>query len=91
MDRVIPTSPEDREASLSDDGREPVERMAEEYLDRVRRGERPRVDEYVARLPERAEEIRELFSALLMVEDLKPQAGESTIRPSDGPDLRVIR
>src|SRR5262249_15134477 len=89
MDRVIPPTPEVPEASLSGDGREPVEQMADEFLGRVRRGERPRVDDYVARMPGRAEEIREPVSALLMVEDLKPQSGDLTLRPGSGPDLRM--
>ena len=58
----------------SGDERDPLERLAEEFLDRHRRGERPSVGEYVARHPERSEEIRELFSALIMVEGLKPEA-----------------
>ena len=87
----------------SDDGRDPVERLAEDYLDRLRRGERPSVESYVARHPEFAEPIRELFSALAMVEEVKPRtlddddrfAGHSHVRdgrPLDRlGDYRILR
>ncbi len=54
----------------SSDARNPVELLAEEFLDRRRRGERPTLREYVDRHPELAEEIRDLFPALLMMENL---------------------
>ena len=41
MDPAIPTPPQEWPAADPDDGREPVEEMAEEYLGRLRRGERP--------------------------------------------------
>lgn len=47
-------------AARSSSGRNPVERLAEEFLDRQRRGERPVLSEYTERFPEWAEEIREL-------------------------------
>ena len=50
--------------SASSDGRNPVEALAEEFLDRHRRGERPTVREYVDRHPSLADEIRDLFAAL---------------------------
>ena len=53
-----------------DEKRNPVEVLAEEFLDRKRRGERPTLGEYVERHPELADEIRDLFPALLMMEDL---------------------
>ena len=42
--------------------------LAEEFAQRYRRGERPSVEEYIARLPEMADEIREMFPALVEVE-----------------------
>ena len=42
--------------------REPVEQLAEEFLERYRRGERPALSEYIDRHPELADEIRELSS-----------------------------
>jgi serine/threonine protein kinase/WD40 repeat protein len=57
--------------------------LAEEFLDRLRRGERPLVSEYTARYPSQAEEIRQLLSALALVEDLKPR-GDMTADHADG-------
>ena len=52
--------------------RNPVERLAEEFLERQRRGEHPSLGEYTSRFPELADEIRDLFPALVMIEQLKP-------------------
>jgi serine/threonine protein kinase/WD40 repeat protein len=49
-----------------------VESLADEYLDRLRCGERPSIDEYANRFPALAGEIREFFPALKLVERLKP-------------------
>ena len=54
----------------SSEQRNPIELLAEEFLARKRRGEKPTLSEYVERHPELAGEIRDLFPALLMMEDL---------------------
>jgi eukaryotic-like serine/threonine-protein kinase len=54
--------------------RNPVEVLAEEFLERYRRGERPAVTEYVVKHPELSEEIREVFPALLAIEAASPHA-----------------
>ena len=64
--------------STSSDARNPVEALAEEFLDRKRRGEHPTLREYVERHPELAGEIRDLFPALLMMEDLGEDSGGTT-------------
>jgi WD40 repeat protein/serine/threonine protein kinase len=51
--------------------RDPFDRLAEEFADRLRRGEHPSVTEYVERYPDCAEAIRDLFPALLVMEQLK--------------------
>ena len=61
-----------------------VEALAEEFLDRQRRGERPTIEEYAARYPELAEEIRELLAAVAVVRDLKPGSRDAT-GSLDGP------
>jgi hypothetical protein len=48
----------------SADQRDPLEEVAERFLDRWRRGERPVLEEFLAHHPDRAEELRELLSSL---------------------------
>ena len=67
-------------------GRDPVEELAEEFLDRYRRGGRPSLSEYAARLPERAAEIRELFPFLLEMEDVRPASSSRSRCSATGPD-----
>jgi serine/threonine protein kinase/WD40 repeat protein len=67
--------------TASADSREPLECLAEEFAQRCRRGERPALTEYTARYPELADEIRELFPALVLME----QFG-SVAAPPTGPD-----
>ena len=55
---------------------DPVDELAEEYLRRRRRGERPTPAEYAARYPEHAARILELFPALELIEGLKPTPEE---------------
>jgi eukaryotic-like serine/threonine-protein kinase len=54
------------------DGDVTVMPLAEEFLERCRRGERPTIGEYCRQHPAHATEIREVFEALLMVEEFKP-------------------
>ena len=51
-----------------------LERLAEEFVERHRRGERPPLSEYTDRYPELADDIRDLFPALVQIEQLKPPA-----------------
>jgi len=44
--------------------------LAEEFLERYRKGERPPLLEYVERYPELADEIREVFPAMAMMEKI---------------------
>jgi WD40 repeat protein/serine/threonine protein kinase len=48
--------------------------LAEEFARRFRSGERPSLQEFVDRLPEMAEEIRELFPALVEIEQAEDEA-----------------
>ncbi len=55
--------------SISESGRyDLLDRLAEEFAARFRRGERPALKEYTDRYPELAEEIRELFPAMVQIE-----------------------
>jgi serine/threonine protein kinase len=55
-----------------------VEALVEEFLDRQQRGEHPTIEEYEARHPELAEELRELLEAVAVVRDLKPSSRDAT-------------
>ena len=56
--------------------RDPVEVLAEEFLERRRRGERPSLKEYTDRYPDMADDIREVFPALVVMDDIDPQSAE---------------
>src|SRR5262249_10115785 len=73
--------------SSSSDVRGPVELLADEFLLRLKGGEKPTIGEYCAKHPELAEEIRDVFEAVLMVEDLKP--GPDEVSGSYGDSVRV--
>jgi WD40 repeat protein/serine/threonine protein kinase len=65
--------------------------LAQEFVERYRRGERPSLDEYVARLPEMADEIREMFPALVQVEQVEEDARDEALQPPRAvPRLRQI-
>jgi hypothetical protein len=53
--------------ATSSGDRNPVERLAEAFAARLRRGERPALSEYTEKYPEYADQIRELFPALVMI------------------------
>jgi WD40 repeat protein/serine/threonine protein kinase len=71
-DRETGTPKEDFLMSGSVSGPDLLSQLAEEYLERYRRGERPAPTEYAARHPELADQIRELFPALVLMEDVRP-------------------
>jgi hypothetical protein len=58
--------------------RDSVERLAEAFLARYRRGERPDHSEYTERDLEHTAAIKKLFPALMKIEQPKPAAGEVT-------------
>src|SRR5260370_4240157 len=66
-------------------GRDPVEMLAEEFAERYRRGERPSLAEYTDRYPELADQIRELFPALVEMEQLG-----SLESPPTGPHIPPV-
>src|SRR5262245_42381326 len=73
--------------SSSSGERGPVELLADEFLARCKRGEKLTIQEYCDRRPDLADEIRDVFEALLMVEDLKP--GSSDVTDSPGESVKV--
>jgi WD40 repeat protein/serine/threonine protein kinase len=56
----------------------PLDQLAEEFVERYRRGERPALSEYISRRPELADQIRDLFPGLVLMEGIRPEAGEAT-------------
>jgi WD40 repeat protein/tetratricopeptide (TPR) repeat protein len=58
--------------------RDAVEVLAEEFVNRQRRGETPTVQEYLERYPHLASDIRDLFPALVKMEKVRPQTGDAT-------------
>jgi serine/threonine protein kinase/WD40 repeat protein/Flp pilus assembly protein TadD len=63
--------------------RDPLDQLAESFLERYRAGECPSLTEYTERYPELAEEIRELFPALVVMEKARPKGGESDNVPEE--------
>jgi serine/threonine protein kinase/WD40 repeat protein len=85
-----------------DESLDPLDEMAEEFLERLRRGQRPDITQFAARIPGQAAEVREFLSALMLVEGLKPRP-DATVdalwsrAPGIGPpidrlgDFRILR
>jgi serine/threonine protein kinase/WD40 repeat protein len=74
----------------------PFERLAEEFVARLRRGEDPSIAEYAERHPELADDVREFFPMLAMVERAKPASDDSTEparsrHPQQLGDYRILR
>ena len=66
----------------ADVDRDPVEQLAEEFLDRRRKGESVSIAEYAERHPDLASRISDLFPTLLLMEELRPSAtGRHTRQP----------
>ena len=79
----------------SNSERNPIDQLAEEFAERLRRGEHPALTDYVREYPELADEIRELFPALVMMEQFKPTSADApdatSRRPERIGDYRLLR
>jgi serine/threonine protein kinase/WD40 repeat protein len=79
--------------------RDPLDVVAESFLEHCRRGAHPSPEEYAQRHPELADRIRALFPTLLAMEEVYPVPGLSraVARPSPGPaperlgEYRIVR
>jgi serine/threonine protein kinase len=61
--------------------------LAHEFAERYRRGERPALSEYTNRYPDLAQDIRELFPSLVMMEEL----GSDVEKPTDIAASELLR
>jgi serine/threonine protein kinase len=73
--------------------RHPLDLVAEEFTERLRRGEDPTVDAYAAKHPEIAAEIRELFPTIAEMERLKRRRAktrEGLASPEETPRIERL-
>jgi tetratricopeptide (TPR) repeat protein len=80
---------------------DPIDDLAEDFARRWRAGERPRLEEYAGQHPDRADEIRAMLSAVVMMEQLKPRRQDAGPPPVPLPppaappdrlgDYRIVR
>jgi WD40 repeat protein/tetratricopeptide (TPR) repeat protein len=78
-----------------------LDRLVEEFAARLRRGERPALREYSDRYPELADEIRDLFPAMVEVEQAKEichdwdddaaERAGAMVPPAQVGDYRIVR
>ncbi|MEM7232482.1 MAG: hypothetical protein AAF517_09925, partial [Planctomycetota bacterium] len=68
------------------------EKLSEEFVERARRGEAPSIEEYCRKYPSLADDIHELFPALVVIENARPEWQEQLdeTRSSHLPDLDKI-
>src|SRR5262245_21695658 len=55
-----------------------LDALIESFMERQRRGERPSIEDYIREHPDLADEIREVFPALEMMEQFASSAGLET-------------
>lgn len=72
----IPADPDSRRARL------PVEVLASQFMQEVRRGENPTVEDYAERFPRLAAEIRSVFPVMIAMEELKQKKQADNLRES---------
>lgn len=70
-------TPTDADANL-------LSRLIDEWQERLKRGERPDLNEYAAQYPALAEEIRQLFPGLVALREFKAEALDQTLAPTTG-------
>jgi serine/threonine protein kinase len=74
--------------------------LADQFLERYRKGEKPSLKEYIDRHPDLASDIRQVFNAMAMMENIaladeSVHAGQEEPAPAEAPqqlgDFRIIR
>jgi len=90
----------DQSAMTGDSADDRLGPLLDEFVERFRRGERPALTEYVERAPDLEDEIRELFPALIAMEQAGPEADgdavgksglDSAVAPERLGEFRIIR
>src|SRR5262245_21787250 len=76
--------------SPSNEKAEPLDALAEQFLERRRRGDRPSIQDYVDAHPELAERIHCLFPTLEAIEDLSKNLVNEQL-PAQLGDYRIVR
>jgi WD40 repeat protein/serine/threonine protein kinase len=81
--------------SSSSSDRDPLDKLAEEFAMRLRRGERPSLSEYTNKYPDLAEEMRQLLPTLALLEEFgskveQPTKAEFPVPGDAGPCLERI-
>src|SRR5437763_9617723 len=69
---------------VSSDDLQLLDELAQEFLARYRKGERPRISEYASRIHGKGDQLGELLSALIMVEGLRPHVDDLEGRTGKG-------
>jgi len=84
--------------SLAGDNRDPVEVVAEEFIERLRRGEHPSISDYARKHPAIADQLREVLPGVAQMEQLKRFRKATSVidvRPAPMPtslgDFRIVR
>jgi eukaryotic-like serine/threonine-protein kinase len=68
-----------------------VDRLAEEFTNRYRQGERPSIKEYLDRYPEIADDLRQLLPAMVEIERVKEEVdGRERARAPSPPPLKQL-
>ncbi|MFI5457877.1 MAG: protein kinase [Isosphaerales bacterium] len=68
-----------------------VVELAEEFVERYRKGERPSLKEYIDRYPDLAAEIREVFPAMAMMENIAVADESLELGPEPEPEKPAAR
>jgi serine/threonine protein kinase/WD40 repeat protein/Tfp pilus assembly protein PilF len=74
-----------------------VAQLAQSFMERMRRGERPPISDYADQYPDLADEIREVFPALAVLEEFGPTPSGAADAVVDAPELdrlgeyRIVR
>ena len=71
--------------------RDPLDRVAEEFVERSRRGEAPSIAEYEGRFPGQEEKVRKLLGAVATMEQLRRGSRHARFMPERIGEFRVLR